>query len=76
MVIDGSEKRDLLNKLLNIRMAMVEVGITETYEEAWLRHLSTHPEDHHANVRIFNRQKSGAEPKRPRYKSSCNQSAF
>jgi hypothetical protein len=76
MVIDGSENRDLLRKLLNMRMAMVEVGITETYAEAWLRHLSTHPEDHYANVRIFNRQKSGAEPKRPRYNNLCNQSAF
>jgi hypothetical protein len=70
LVIDGSGKRDLLSKLLNVRMAIVEVGIAETNEEAWLRHLSTHPEDHHANVRIFNRQKSGAEPERPRYKSS------
>jgi hypothetical protein len=76
LAIDGSEQRNLLSKLLNMRMAMIEVGITETYEEAWLRHLSTHPEDHHANVRIFNRQQSGAEPEKPRYKSSCNQRAF
>jgi hypothetical protein len=76
VIIDGSEKGDLLSKLLSMRMAMVEVGIAETYEEAWLRHLSTHPEDRYANVRIFNRQKSGAEPKRPRYKSSRNQCAF
>jgi hypothetical protein len=76
LVIDGSVKRDLLSKLFDLRLAMVEVGMTETYEEAWLRHLSTHPEDHHANVRIFNRQKSGAERKRPRYESSWNQSAF
>jgi hypothetical protein len=51
-------------------MAIVEVGIAETNEEAWLLHLSNHPEDHHANVRIFNRQKAGAETERPRYKSS------
>jgi hypothetical protein len=65
LVMDDSGKRDHLSKFLNVRMAMVEVGITETYEEAWLRHLSTHPENHHANVRIFNRQKPGAEPERP-----------
>ena len=68
--MDESEKWDHLSKLLNVRMAIVEVGIAETNEEAWLRHLSTHPEDHHANVRIFNRQKVGAETERPRYKSS------
>jgi hypothetical protein len=35
----------------------IEVGIAETNEEAWLRHLTTHPGDLYANVRIFNRQK-------------------
>ena len=68
--MDESEKWGSLSKLLNVRMAIVEVEIAETNEEAWLRHLSTHPEDHHANVRIFNRQKPGAESERPRYKSS------
>ena len=68
--MDESEKWDHLSKLLNVRMTIVEVEIVETNEEAWLRHLSTHPEDHHANVRIFNRQKAGAETERPRYKSS------
>lgn len=42
-----------------MRMAIVEVGIAETNEEAWLRHLTTHPEDHYVNFRIFNRQKPG-----------------
>ena len=65
-----SEKWGHLSKLLNVRMAVVEVEVTETNEESWLRHLSTHAEDHHANVRIFNRQKPGDEPERPRYKSS------
>ena len=67
--MDDSEKWGHLSKLLNVRMAIVEVGIAETNEEAWLRHLSNHPEDHHANVRIFNRQKPDAEPERARYKS-------
>jgi hypothetical protein len=39
--------------------AIIEVGIVETYEEAWLHHLPTHPEDHYANVKIFNPQKPG-----------------
>jgi hypothetical protein len=34
------------------------VGIAETNEEAWLRHLAAHPEDFYANIRIFNRQKN------------------
>ena len=68
--MDESEKWGHLSKLLNVRVAIVELGIAETYEEAWLLHLSTHSEDHHANVRIFNRQKAGAETGRPRYKSS------
>jgi len=68
--MDDSEKWGHLSKLLNVRMVIVEVGIAETNEEAWLLHLSNHPEDHHANVRIFNRQKAGAETESPRYKSS------
>ena len=56
-----SGKRDHLSKLLNVRMAIVEVGIGETNEEAWLRHLTTHPEDLYANVRIFNRPKPHTE---------------
>ena len=69
-VMDESDKWDYLSKLLNVRVAIVKMGIAESNEEAWLRHLSTHAEDHHANVRIFNRQKPGAEPERLRYKSS------
>lgn len=63
MAMKESGKRNHLRKLLNIRMAIVEVEMGETNEEAWLRHLSTHPEDLYANVRIFNRQKKGQEPR-------------
>jgi hypothetical protein len=37
-------------KLFNVRIAIVEVGIAETNEKAWLRHLTTYPEDHNINV--------------------------
>ena len=49
-----STKWDYLTKSLNIRVVIVEVGIAETNEEAWLRHLATTPEDFSANIRIFN----------------------
>lgn len=55
LIMNDSGKKDHLSKLLNMRMAIVEVGIAETNEEAWRRHLATHPGDLHANVRIFNR---------------------
>jgi len=61
LVMNESGKRDHLSKLFYMRMAIVEVGIAETNEEAWLRYLTTHPEDHYVNVRIFNRQKPGTE---------------
>ena len=55
--MNDSTKRDHLSRLLNMRMAIIEVGIAETNEEAWLRHLTTYPGDLYANVRIFNRLK-------------------
>lgn len=61
LIMNDSGKRDHPSKLFNARMAIVEVGRAETNEEAWLRHLTTHPEDHNINVRIFNRQKPGIE---------------
>jgi hypothetical protein len=54
--MNDSGKRDLLSRLLKMRMAIVEVGPAETNEEAWLRHLATHPEDLNTNIRIFNHQ--------------------
>jgi len=55
--MNDSTNRDHLSKLLNLRMAIVEVGMAETNEDAWLHHLTTHPEDLYANIRIFNHQK-------------------
>ena len=50
-------KRDQLSQLFKMRVAMIEAGTAETNEAAWLRHLTTHPEDLYANIRIFNRPK-------------------
>jgi hypothetical protein len=36
--MNDSGERDHLSNLLNIHMAIVEVGIAETNEESWLRH--------------------------------------
>lgn len=52
-----SGKRDRRRRFWDLRMAIVEVGVTETNEEAWLRHLAAHPEDLSANIRIFNHKK-------------------
>ena len=61
MAINDSGKRDNFSKILNLHLAIVEVGIAETNEEAWLRHLTTHPQDHCVDIRIFNRQKPDPE---------------
>ena len=55
LIMNDSEEKDHLSKLLNLRMAIVEVGIAETNEQAWRRHLTTNPKDLYANVKIFNR---------------------
>ena len=44
-----------LEKYFNIRMAIIEIRLEETKEEAWYRHLAEHPEDLYANLKIFNR---------------------
>ena len=61
--MNGSGKRADLSKLLNMRLVIVEVRIAETNDEAWLRHLTIHPEDLHANIRIFHHQKIVQEQK-------------
>ncbi len=42
-------------RYLDVRLAVIEVRLGESDEEAWLRHLEDHPEDRHVNIRIFNR---------------------
>jgi hypothetical protein len=45
---------------VNYRLAIVLVKCGETDEEAWRRHLSRHPEDRNADVRIFHRQSAAS----------------
>jgi len=61
LLMNDSVKSTLLSKLFSVQIAIVEGGIGETNEEAWLRHLTTHPEDHYVKVRIFNRHLPGTE---------------
>lgn len=48
-----------LEKIFDIRLAIIEVRPGETEEEAWSRHLAEHPGDLHANIRVFNRPPTG-----------------
>lgn len=41
-----------------IHLAIVEARSGESNEEAWRRHLAHNPQDHMANVKIFNRGKA------------------
>jgi hypothetical protein len=51
----STKESDLLKKVNNLRMAIVEVSQGETDKEAWQRHLAAHPEDRSAHVWVFNR---------------------
>ena len=46
--------RGTLNKYFSWKMAIVQVELGETAEEAWRRHLTEHPEDIAANIKVFN----------------------
>jgi predicted negative regulator of RcsB-dependent stress response len=48
-------KETWLEKVNNLRMAVVQVEQGETDKEAWLRHLEANPQDRYANVWVFNR---------------------
>lgn len=54
------ETREHLWPSCDCRLAVVVVEGGETDEEAWRRHLSVHPEDRHADIRVFHRQPGGA----------------
>lgn len=56
------KEKEWLNKILNIRMAIIEVRPGETEEEAWSRHLTECPQDLYANIRVFNRPPKGLAP--------------
>jgi hypothetical protein len=43
VVVNNPGQKDHLKKFLDPRIAIVDVGIAETNEEAWLRYLTTHP---------------------------------
>ncbi len=58
----GSKEKEWLKKVLNIRMAIIEVKPGETEEEAWSRHLTETPGDLYANIRVFNRRPREAAP--------------
>ncbi len=53
------KEKEWLNKVLDIRMVIIEVKPGETEEEAWSRHLNECPGDLYANVRVFNRPPRG-----------------
>jgi hypothetical protein len=54
MAVKQLKEKEWLEKICDIRMAIVEVMPGETEEKAWRRHLKEHPEDACANIRVFN----------------------
>lgn len=42
----------------SMHLAIIEARRGESNEEAWRRHLARNPQDHMANVKIFNRGSS------------------
>ena len=45
---------EILARYFSCRIAIVQVEFGETKEEAWRRHLATHPGDVNATVKVFN----------------------
>jgi hypothetical protein len=45
---------ETIKKYFSCQMAIVQVKLGETAEEAWRRHLTEHPEDIAANIKVFN----------------------
>lgn len=60
MAVKRPKEKEWLQKILNIRMVIIEMRPEETEEEAWSRHLTERPGDHNANIRVFNRPPQGA----------------
>jgi|UniRef100_A0A7C3SJ18 hypothetical protein len=48
-------RNDELMKYLDIRIAVIEVRVGESDEEAWNRHLKEYPEHRNVSVKIFHR---------------------
>jgi hypothetical protein len=43
-----------VKKYFYYRMAIIQVGVGETEDEAWQRHLMESPKDIYATIRVFN----------------------
>jgi hypothetical protein len=48
-----SEDKSVLTQYQSINLALVEVRVGETREEAWHRYLAEHPESAGVSVKIF-----------------------
>jgi hypothetical protein len=61
MIMGDSEDQPVAAQNQNINLAVVEVGVGESREEAWRRYLAEHPEKIGVDVKIFHYQnpKSG-----------------
>lgn len=49
------EDKKCSRKIIDVRMAIVEVRMGEMDKDAWQRHLAAHPEDRDADIWVFNR---------------------
>jgi len=47
-----------LAEVLDMKMAIVEVRVGESNNEAWKRHLRAHPHDANAMIKVFNQPRS------------------
>lgn len=57
----GFKPQSELMKYFSYRMAIIQVQVGETNDEAWQRHLTKTPNDINATIRVFNTQFSGQE---------------
>jgi hypothetical protein len=53
MIMADSEDHPVLAQSQSINLAVVEVCVGETREEAWRRYLAEHPESAGVDVKIF-----------------------
>ena len=51
---DGIDNTAQNTASLQIKIAVVQVYLGESNQEAWLRHLQDHPEDAAVKIRVFN----------------------
>jgi len=53
--IQQGSRSSRVKPYFNVRLVIIEVRPGETREDSWKRHLTDHPEDEYADIRIFNR---------------------